>query len=187
MNEPVPHRSDARPASRMEAMVRLSTPNPDRSATPLPDLVPYRKLTSAQQKRSIDHLYAETLSKRREKLEKLEKDIYDHSSDRILPPDEISSIIQRLFEEGVKNKEKSLQSIATKRLAKLHIPVKIVESKDELNTIVMRLYNTAEKERSKSADLFRKYNPQRSTNVKTKEEVLEMADRFYKGGFGKKM
>lgn len=104
-------------------------------------------------------------------------------------PDELSSIISRLYEQSVRESATKKQKALNTRMTQVDASrkKKVLSSNEEVTDIAMRLYNTGEKDRKASQDLFEKYNPRMSpTLVRSKDELAENDSRFYKGGFGRK-
>jgi hypothetical protein len=177
-----------RSLSRLETFERLSSPIPDRSkSAELPPLTKVRKLTAEEEKNSVSHLYTETLAKKKKKMEHLEATFYqDMVHKTIVDPDELKEIVGRLYEQSIREKEQRLRAITNKRMVVHDRKTKHLESSGELLTIVDRLYNTAGKERERSAALFSKYNPDIAVLKRSKAELETNDDRYYKGGFAKK-
>ena len=170
---------------------RLSVP-PRSESVPLPDLVPKKKLSKGEEKRSIEHLYTESIQKKKQKLKQLEDKIYsaDNASPKrvVADPDALSSIVSRLYDEARQQKTAEIQKLSAERVAVVKASktkVKVYESVDELKAAVDRLYNTSEDERKRSSELFRKYNPDTEVPRRPRSVLEENDSRFYKGGFGK--
>lgn len=173
----------------METFERLSSPVPDRSqSVPLPPLTTMRKLTPAEEKRSVEHLYTQCLKQKKEKLEKLEKSLYSTTVHTVaVDPDELTSIVGRLYEQSVKEKESRLEKLTAERLKACHSrKVKKFESNDELVSVVTRLYDTSAKEKQRSDELFARYNPTNPVLKRSRFELEQNDKRYFEGGFAKK-
>lgn len=177
-----------RSLSRLETFERLSSPVPDRSkSAELPPLTKVRKLTHEEEKNSVSHLYTETLAKKKIKMEQLEASFYQDMVHKMtVEPDELKEIVERLYDQTIREKNNRLQAMVNKRMVVHDRKSKQLESQGELLTIVDRLYNTAPKERERSAALFSKYNPENAVLKRSKAELELNDDRYYKGGFAKK-
>jgi hypothetical protein len=177
-----------RSLSRLETFERLSSPIPDRSkSAELPPLTKTRKLTPAEEKSSVEHLYNETLARKKKKMEQLEASIYQNQSHTTtVDPEELKDIVGRLYEQSIRERDQRLHVMVSRRMAVHNRKTKQLGSTDELSTIVDRLYNTAPKERERSDILFHKYNPSNPVLKRSKAELEANDDRYYKGGFAKK-
>lgn len=193
--EPSPMRSGspggARSSSRMETFDRLSTPVPDRSLTTvLPPLTSTKKLTKEEEQRSIEHLFTESIAHKQKKRQQLEESVYASQCKIVkVEPDELSSIISRLYEQSVRESSTKKQKALNHRMTEVDATrkKKVLSSNEEVTDIAMRLYNTGEKDRKASQDLFEKYNARMSPPlVRSRDELAENDSRFYKGGFGRK-
>ena len=182
--EPAP-----RSLSRLETFERLASPIPDRSkSVPLPPLTKTRKLTHAEEVASVEHLYTQSLEHKKVKLQQLEASIYSEMSThtQLVDPEELNSIVSRLYEQSISEKQSRLQAMTQRRMMVHHRKVKKFGSNDELVVVVDRLFNTSGKEKERSDALFEKYNPPLRTLRHSKQELDANDERYYKGGFAKK-
>lgn len=176
-----------RSLSRLETFDRLSSPIPDRSkSADLPPLTKSRKLTPAEEKLSIEHLYTETLAKKKKKMEQLVASVCQDQVHRTTAdPEELKEIVERLYEQSVREREQRLRVMVNRRMAIHDRKTKQLGSSDELVSIVDRLYNTSSKEKERSDALFQKYNPPIPVLRRSKGELESNDERYYKGGFAK--
>jgi hypothetical protein len=191
LNEDAAH-PQARSSSRNDsAFERLAVPARSESV-PLPDLVPHKKLSIAEEKRSIEHLYTQSIAKKKEKLKRLEDKIFAANSPSqkqiVVGQDSLAEIVGRLYEESRTKKAAEIAKLTAQRHAAVQATktkVKVFESAEDLSAAVARLYNTIEDERKTSEELFKKYNPSIEVPRRPRSVLEENDARFYKGGFAK--
>lgn len=169
---------------------RLSTPVP--LSPPPPITRSTRRLKPAQLKASTENLYRGSLLARRDKLVALEEATYGSpkaaaSQVRPLTPEDMQSVVDRLFAKGLADHEQRQGQLEKQYLAKSEVHLKRFSSKIELATTVDRLYNTVSADAERSKKLFEKYNWQRPPPPsKSPDELHEMIERYHKGGFARR-
>jgi hypothetical protein len=98
----------------------------------------------------------------------------------------LEAIVFRMHQQGVKDYEERRRRIRQKYLSQYDVKTKSLGSKTEEAAIVQRLYDTTEKDRARSKELFEKFNPPRNFLKRTKEELEANDKRLFSGGFAKK-
>ena len=155
-------------ASRRAVFVRLAqTPVPRSTASY--QLTPLRKnkrLTTIQQHQSVERMFKESVQKREEELEKLERRIYgDPGTRHILRQEDMSLFVDKMYTQA-----RLVQSDKRRHLEEMYLTALIPKKsipKERQAIMVKKLYNTVEQDRNLSQELDKKHNPQRERVTRT--------------------
>jgi len=103
---------------------------------------PQRTMAKNQMDLSVDRLYTQAINKHDSEMSKLLKEHRPTASPKCVSPDQLQESVRRLYNEGVKNKEKARQGLRTQFLAKPS-STRDKMSKEEIENCNSRVYNAA--------------------------------------------
>ena len=129
------------------------------------------------------------MKRKQQQLALLDRRVYgdsEHATGLTLDKEGVDNVVFRMYQQGVKDHDERRSRIRRQYLNKYKIEPKRYEGKQHEVAVLDRLYNTKEKDLSRSKELFERWNPQRKFLKRTKEELHANDERLNAGGFAKK-
>ena len=191
--------SSSRTATPSGTRARSSTPNsavwarltaPPRPGDDLPPVrPPSRVMRSDEEEASVDRLYRQSAARHAEALKKAEERAYQRAktpADAVMSPEDTASTVDRLYRQRMEAKRGMASALEQKYLAKSQVRMKKFSDDAEAKSAVDRLVGEPEAFKSRSQQLFERYNPRRPIVRRSGADIASNVSRWYEGGFAKR-